>query len=306
MTSTPVTIAGAGPVARSLAERLKQAGNSARLVSTHPTDGWKADLTAIADAEVACAGARTLVVLAQTREKRAKSMRAAFSDVDALLADSLARAAQRCGVEHIILYACGTDDPREGLLRASGVPVSVLRGGGPDPAVHLEGLITRGPGSEVLTQQWTGESPTPRTRPLVCSVQRYPLPKGWSARQLADAYLDWLPGQLPTVSVHTVAETTAISAFGTRVLVLRRIDGRCEADSVVFEVADGALVRRGQPDARFEFRVLLDKTNALTALIGFEPQLPWPVYQLTQALMHERVMRRFGTYLSTVQNPPSP
>jgi hypothetical protein len=293
----PITIAGAGPLAVALAAQLE----GARLVcasGTTAAGAWQADLTSIAEAEVACAGARTLVVLAQARRAPAKLTRAALADLDRLLGDSLGRAAKRCGVEHVVLYACGPDDAREAQLRASGVPVSVLRGGGPDPVAHLLALVRRGPGDDLVTQQWQGDAPVHREGPLVCSVQRYARPQGWSAERLATSYLQWLPGQVPTVGVELVGETAAITAFGTRALVLRHAAGRSEPDCHSFEVADGALVRQGTFDARFEFRVLLDGTSAVTSLIGFQPRLPWPVYQLTQALMHERVMRRFGAYLA--------
>lgn len=295
-----VTIAGAGKLARALAERLPQA----RVISTGQpvagTAGWKADLTSIPEAEVACAGAKTLVVLAQARRAPARLTRCELPDLDRLLADSLARAAKRCGVEHIVLFACGPDDVRTSLLRASGVPVSVLSGGGPDPVAQLEALVKRGPGPDVSAESWVGESAptTPREGLLVCSVQRYPVPVGWSADKLGRSYLEWLPGKVATVRVSSTSDTSVIHAFGTRALVLRQVPGRSEPQSSVFEVADGTLSRRGAFDARFEFRVLLDGSAAMVALIGFEPSLPWPVYHVTQALMHERLMRRFGVWLA--------
>jgi hypothetical protein len=293
-----VTIAGAGKLAQALAQRLPNARLISTFAPTAPT-GWKADLTSIAEAEVACAGAKTLVVLAQARRPPAKLTRCELVDLDRLLADSLARAAQRCGVEHIVLYACGPDDVRASLLRASGVPVSVLHGGGPDPAAALEALVRRGPGPDITSEGWVGEGGVLSAREglLVCSVQRYPLPQGWSAERLAKGYLEWLPGKVATVRVSSTTDTSVIHAFGTRALVLRQVPGRSEPQSCVFEVADGALARRGAFDARFEFRVLIDGSAAMVALIGFEPALPWPLYHVTQALMHERIMRRFGAWL---------
>ena len=297
-----VTIAGAGALGRALAERLPLA----RLVgpSALPEGRlWRADLTSIPEAEVALAGTRTLVVLAQARRAPARLTRADLLDVDRLIADSLARAAQRSGVEHLVLFACGPDDPREGLLRASGIPLSVLRGGGPDPLAQLEALVRRGHGPDVEAEPWQGAPPQagPRDGLLVCSVQRYAVGGAWTAQKLARAYLDWLPGQVATVRVTSSHGASTIHAFGSRALMLRLDEGRSEAQSVVYDVADGALVSRGLSGARFEFRVLLDGSSALSALIGFEPSLPWPVYHVTQALMHERVMKRFGAWLSKAE-----
>jgi hypothetical protein len=293
----PIVIAGAGPLAAGLAERLGAKGLPARLVSTTTTVGWRADLTHLAEAEVACAGARTLVVLAATRRAPTKRSPTACADLDRLLADSLARAARGCGVTHVVLYACGDDDPREALLRASGVPVSVLRGGGPDPLPLLESLIHRGPGDDLITERWSSVGSSSRGSALVGSVQRYRCPPGWSAERLAQRYFAWLPGQVPTVRVETSGPTCAIWAFGTRVLVLLHQPGRSEDGCSTWGLADGALVGERPLDARFEFRVLLGGTEAMTSFIGFEPRLPWPVHQLTQALLHQRVMTRFAALL---------
>lgn len=292
-----LTIAGAGPLALALSQR--RAG--ARIISPRAvTDGswWRADLTSIPEAEVALAGTQTLVVLARSRGAPAKLTHAASDDLDRLMADALGRAAKRVGVTHVVLFACGPDDVRVPLLRASGVPLSVLFGGGPDPLTHLEALIDRGPGADLTTAPWTAErAPSvPREDLLVCSVQRFTRPAGWSAEQLARSYLSWLPGKFPTVRTSTVGATSAITAFGTRALVLREAPGRSEPDSFLLEVADGALSKSGA--ARFEFRVLLDGVTAMVALVGFEPTLPFPVYHVTQAFMHERIMKRFGAFLA--------
>jgi hypothetical protein len=294
----PITIAGAGPLALSLSQRLKAAGLAPRLVSTSAGSDFVADLTSIPEAEVACAGARTLVMLAQARTPPARLTRASLADLDRLLADTLARAARRCGVQHVVFFACGDDDPREPLLRASGVPLSVLRGGGPDPAAHLEALIHRGPGDALVTEPWTGGAPRPRARLQVCSVQRYPLPAGWSAERLATSFLGWVSGQVPAVRVASSAGTSVVSALGARALLLRHAPGRSEEASYVLEVPGGALVRRGGALARFEFRVLLDGVTAMVSLVGYPPSLPWPLYRLTQAALHEHLMKRFGGWLS--------
>ncbi len=292
-----LTIAGAGPLAVALAQRRAGARVISPRAVTEPT-WWRADLTSIPEAEVALAGTKTLVVLARSRGAPARLTQAATDDLDRLLADSLGRAAKRVGVTHVVLFACGADDVRVPLLRASGVPLSVLHGGGPDPVAQLEALIDRGPGADVSTEAYRAERApvVPRDDLLVCSVQRFGRPAGWSAEQVARAYLQWLPGKFPTVRTSTVGATSAITAFGTRALVLREAPGRSEPDSFVLEVADGALSKNGA--ARFEFRVLLDQTTAMVALVGFEPTLPFPLYHVTQAFMHERIMKRFGAFLA--------
>lgn len=260
---------------------------------------WPVDLTNIPDTEVALAGAETVVVLAQARRPPAHLTRAALDDLDRLIADSLARAAQRCGVKRVVLFSCGPDDVRAPLLAKSGVPVSVLSGGGPDPVTALAELVDAPPGTSREGPAWTGEAPTPGVARLrVCSVQRYPRPEGWSAEALARAYFGWLPGAAVATRVEEHGGAFTIYAFGARGLVLRHLPGRSEPDSCVLQVADGALVHRARGPGRLEFRVLLDGVTALTALTGFEPRLPWLIYRFSQAVMHERVMRRFGDFLA--------
>jgi hypothetical protein len=263
------------------------------------SDGaWPADLLSIPDAEVALAGAETVVMLAQARRPPAKLTRASLDDLDRLLADSVARAAQRCGVKRLVVFRCGHDDVRLALLEKSGVPLSVLSGGGPDPIEALAGLVDAPPGTALELPPWQGDAPAakePRLR--VCSVQRYARPAGWSAEELARAYFRWLPGAALATRVEEGAGVFAIHAFGTRSLVLRHLPGRSEPDSYVLQVADGALVHRAKGPGRLEFRVLLDGATAMTVLTGYEPRLPWLVYRFSQALMHERVMRRFGDFL---------
>jgi hypothetical protein len=260
---------------------------------------WPVDLTHIPDTEVALAGAETVVVLAQARRPPARFTRAASDDLDRLIADSLARAAQRCGVKRVVLFSCGPGDVRAPLLAASGVPLSVLSGGGPDPVEALAELVDAAPGTSREGPAWTGSPPrdgAPRLR--VCSVHRFVRPAGWTAEAIARAHFDWLPGDVPATRVDQHAGGFAIHTFGARSLVLRHLPGRSEADSYVLEPAGGPLVGRATSPGRLEFRVLVDGVTAMAALIGFEPGLPWLVYRFSQAMLHERLMRRFGEFLA--------
>jgi hypothetical protein len=302
-----VIAGGTGTLGTSLARRLSgvhevlclRPPGLGELSPTERTGSeWPVDLTNLPDTEVALAGAQTLVVLAQARRPPAHLTRAALDDLDRLIADSLARAVQRCGVQRVVLFSCGEGDVRAPLLAKSGVPVSVLSGGGPDPVAGLAELVDAAPGTSREGPAWTGEpakSGAPRLR--VCSVQRYPRPAGWTAEAVARAYFDWLPQHALATRVEVHEGVFTIHAFGARSLVLRHLPGRSEADSYVLQVADGALVHRAKGPGRLEFRVLLDGTTAMTALTGFEPRLPWLIYRFSQAVMHERVMRRFGEFL---------
>jgi hypothetical protein len=271
-----------------------------------PTErlSWhRADLLTQHGAEVALTGAHTVVLLAHARRAPARLQRASLADLDRLLADSVARAAKLVDAKHLVVFACGEDDARIPLLEKSGVPLSVLRGGGPDPVELLAAMVSS-PGSQT-TAAWTGLSPEPRPPSWpTCSVQRYQRPAGWSALDLARAYFKWLPGDAPLVKTTVSEGVFTVSLAGVRGLVLRLEPGRSSDDCAWLVVADGALTSRSAPEARLEFRVLLDGVTAMAALIGYEPSLPWPLYRFTQAMVHERSMRRFGAWLAEQKGPP--
>ncbi|MEW5740301.1 MAG: NAD-dependent epimerase/dehydratase family protein [Myxococcota bacterium] len=305
-----VIAGGAGALGSQLARRLSATHEVLALrppgLGEQPAverrDGvWACDLSSIPEAEVALAGAETVVMLARARRPPARLTRAALGDLDRLLADSVARAAQRCGVKRLVLFECGEGDVRAELLAKAGVPVSVLRGGGPDPLALLAELVDAPPGTVRDTPAWTGGTPQdagPRLR--VCSVQRYPRPPGATAEDVARAYFRWLPTATVGTRVEEVGGAFTIHAFGARSLVLRALPGRSEPDSFVLQVADGALVHRTKGPGRLEFRVLLDGVTVMSVLTGYEPRLPWLIYRFSQALMHERVMRRFGEHLAAL------
>ncbi len=287
-----VVIAGAGALGQSLATRLQ---------ATHEVRLAKADLTTVHETEVAFAGAQTVVMLARTNGPVAKLSRAAPADLDLLLADSVARAAKLVGVKHLVHFACGDDDARVPLLERAGVPLSVLRGGGPDPVELLAAMVNSGPGAKSMTTPaWTGPARAAKEPThLNCSVQRYVRPAGWSALDFARAYFTWLPSDVPTVKTVERAGAFTIDIAGVRALVLRHVPGRSSDDLAWLEVSNGALVRRGGGLGRFEFRVLLDQVTVVASLVGYESALPFPLYRFTQAAMHERVMRHFGAWLET-------
>ncbi len=297
-----VIAGGTGTLGRALASRLK-ASCEVTCVGTSATTGegeWKADLLSAADAEVALAGANTVVFLAGTRGPRARLFQGSAADVDVVLADSVARAARLTKPRRIVFFACGENDEREVVLSTSGVPLSVLSGGGDDPVAQLEQLVLapeaqtrRLPawkGVEVPRAQWRGPS-------TVLSVQRLTPKAGWTAGQTARAYFEWLGGDAPGVSTVLGAEAYEIKALRVSVLRLRRVPGQSSDSVEVLEVRDGSLVAAGSTGT-FEFRLLEAPAVLMTTLRGFVPAMPWLAYCASQAIQHARAMRRFGAWLA--------
>lgn len=268
---------------------------------------WATDLFSVPETEIALAGADTVVFLARARARKARLVQASQADLDLLLADSVARAAPRVGARRLVFFACAPGDEREAVLRASGVPLAVLRGGGADPAVALAQLVDAADAGELELPPFDAKpeqraAPPPRG---VLSVQRYPVPAGWSARDVALAYVDWLDTAVSLVSVERVEGTAVIRSAGVPVLLLKEAKGRSDATSCWLDVADGLLVG-GAANGHFEFRALADGRHVMAVLRDFEPSLPWPVYRVTQALAHAAVMKRFGRWLERQAPKPPP
>ncbi len=267
---------------------------------------WSCDLLSIPDTEVALAGADVLVFLARVSRPPARLVQAASKDLELLMADSVARAAPRTSVKRLVVFACGVADPREPVLRTSGLPVAVLRGGGSDPVEALRALTLADAATEQVLPDWTAPERTKQpARPgvLVCSVQRFELPRGWTAKDVSEGYFEWLTGAMPLVRAEKLERNVIVRTAGIPVLMLRHAEGASEAESVALDVHDGALVRRGVP-ATLEFRALPKEQAVYAILHGFSPSLPWPVYRVTQALAHASTMKRFGRWLAA-QRPRS-
>jgi hypothetical protein len=136
----------------------------------------------------------------------------------------------------------------------------------------------------------------------VRSVQRLPLPPGWTAERVAGEYLAWLPRRFgPILQIQTDSEGASFRMWplARPLLVLRRAPGSTE-DRQLFFITGGVLARTGAPGApgRLEFRTVLSGEALLAGVHDFRPRLPWWLYLLTQARVHLWVMRSFARHLA--------
>lgn len=284
---TTVAIAGGtGKAGAALAGRLATRFAVRRL-------GSGTNLLSLADTEAALAGAHTGVYLARGAKTGFRLVQAKPADLDVMMADSFARAAKRCGLKRVVYWRCGADDERHAVLAASGVPVTAV-----DSEEALAEAVTdvpEGAPSDALL------APKAGMHPGICSVQRLPLPKGWTAEQAAGAYFDWAAAHLPGVSRLHVGDGWTLRAFGLPVLCLSLLRGRSTATSAVLSTGGGLLAGTTAGVGTFEFRVVetAQGPRLFTNLMGFVPSLPWFFYRATQAPVHGWVMARFGRWLAT-------
>ncbi|MES2642144.1 MAG: NAD-dependent epimerase/dehydratase family protein [Myxococcota bacterium] len=154
-----------------------------------------------------------------------------------------------------------------------------------------------------------GASPPARRRAseatvnTVRSVQRLPLPTGRDAIWAAAEYMTWLPRAMRPFLQVTVSEAGLVRfcvlGLPTSLLELAWSRERSLPDRTLLYVVGGALARITEGHrGRLEFRVVLGGRYLVAAVHELVPNLPWPVYNATQALAHLWVMRAFGRHLA--------
>ncbi len=153
----------------------------------------------------------------------------------------------------------------------------------------------------------------------VRSVQRMPLPVGWDAPMVADAYGYWLTKTSMTV-ITVRRDPEGVIRFYLRLCNVKLLEltptpySRTGGRRRAFYISGGVLARHVDPPGRFEFRVFPEGGCLIAAVHGFVPRLPWRIYSATQAVVHIGVMRAFGRYLSqqapaqdfVASTPPQP
>jgi len=143
----------------------------------------------------------------------------------------------------------------------------------------------------------------------VRSVQRLTLPRGWTARDVMEAYYQWLPKCVGPFlkSRHAPGGRLRLSLFTEKLLLIEftHSPGRSSQERQLLYITGGILARtRNNRKGRIEFREMLDRRCLIAAIHDYTPTLPWPVYSKTQALIHLLVMSRFARFLKKMDESP--
>ena len=146
-----------------------------------------------------------------------------------------------------------------------------------------------------------------RDQSVVRSVQRLPLPPGYTARDVANQYMRWLPRIGGPFLQCTVRQGRicrfVLQPFDLPLLELSYAPDRSPNGRQLFYVTGGLLANLAPETAdagRLEFRVTADRQYVLAAIHDFSPMLPWAVYNATQAVAHLLVMNGFGRHLQYI------
>lgn len=199
-----------------------------------------------------------------------------FNDLYMLIADNIARAAKTNNIEQIIYIA---DELSDGSI------VSILSSYGTDVKETDTPIRRYGKNLTYKTKDYNN----------VRSIQRAPLPPGWSVEDVAWYYFTWMD-EIVYGLVNTTIENNKVFIRlldkPKPVLELTFKQERSEDDIVIFEITGGSLKKRTTNKAqRFEFRKLPDREEFIMALHDFEPSLPWPIFKMTQAPVQALVSR---------------
>ena len=140
----------------------------------------------------------------------------------------------------------------------------------------------------------------------VRSVQRMPLPDGWSAHQISREYSKWLSRKFAgIISAKNNDDGKICFYFINRILLLELTPTPYSIKNFkrsAYYISNGIMMKQVEPKGRFEFRIFPESHCVIAAIHGYVPMLPWRVYSCTQALIHLKVMRSFSKYLKSLQS----
>jgi nucleoside-diphosphate-sugar epimerase len=137
---------------------------------------------------------------------------------------------------------------------------------------------------------------------LVRSVQRLPVPEGWTMNEVALEYMNWLDNFFKAfLKIERNGDLLHFCSIFIRkpLLTLEFSRDRTFETRELFYIVGGVLARP-RADARLEFRESPEKDFFIAAIHNYNPSLPWYVYRYTQALVHAFVMKKFGKHLRSL------
>jgi nucleoside-diphosphate-sugar epimerase len=141
----------------------------------------------------------------------------------------------------------------------------------------------------------------------VRSIQRMPLPKGWSAPELSDEYASWINRfTLSLVREDKSADgKLRFRLFSSRIVLLEFTPTPFSMDCRyrrAYYITGGVLAKKVDPPGRFELRIFPELGCLITAIHGYNPRIPWWLYSVTQAYLHLGVMKAFSRYLGRMRH----
>lgn len=134
----------------------------------------------------------------------------------------------------------------------------------------------------------------------VRSVQTMIIPKGLNASSLLDEYFRWMNRfSSNIIQVYKNEDVYDFCLFSPKIKILKLERLTSSNDYfVILKIIGGLLASKKEENGYFEFRSLLQNKLLITDLKNFRPSLPFPLYLMTQAIVHFVVMRLFREHLN--------
>ncbi|KGX86252.1 Rossmann-fold NAD(P)-binding domain-containing protein [Pontibacillus litoralis] len=202
-------------------------------------------------------------------------------DLQLIVADNIARAAERQQVKKLIfIQPPSTNKELRETMTAYRTPVHI---------------ISKNYSTPPSTKSKTND---------VRSVQRLSFSNcHMKAHEIAREYMAWLDQSIrPLIRVRQIPsyETTIqFRAFTIPLLTLQISQCQSTKTRITYRIIGGLLNNsKASKEGRFEFRTLQNGRNCIIiAIHDFHPALPWPLYKRTQAPIHLFVMKQFATHI---------
>lgn len=275
---------GSGYIGKHLISTLKDVGNlftitkyKADMIDKDIT--WrKCDIYVLKDMIEALEGIDIAIYYLDPNKKSAKLTQSTARNLNLLASDNMAKACKENNVKKII-YITGSPFDQETIdtLKSTGIEVQVTEQSIKRPAVSIE--LQKSKFDDVR------------------SVDRMPIPYDWDMEQVVKYYFEWLQETSGTLVTTELIGDTYNVYFKHRsnpLLKLQRITPSIHEDLIQFKVVGGTLaVNLYEDNGVLEFRKLKLTNEFIVHLYNYIPRIPWSIYYLTQAPIHNVTMKGF-------------
>lgn len=275
---------GSGYIGKHLISTLKDVGNlytitkyEADMIDMDIT--WrKCDIYVLKDMIDALEGIDIAIYYLDPNKKSAKLTQSTARNLNLLASDNMAKACKENNVKKII-YITGSPFDQETIdtLKSTGIEVQATEQSIKRPAVSIE--LQKSKFDDVR------------------SVDRMPIPYEWDMEQVVKYYFEWLQETSGTLVTTELIGDTYNVYFKHRsnpLLKLQRITPSIHEDLIQFKVVGGALaVNLYEDNGVLEFRKLRLTNEFIVHLYNYVPRIPWSIYYLSQAPIHNVTMKGF-------------
>lgn len=275
---------GSGYIGKHLISTLKDVDNlytitkyEADMIDMDIT--WrKCDIYVLKDMIDALEGIDIAIYYLDPNKKSAKLTQSTARNLNLLASDNMAKACKENNVKKII-YITGSPFDQETIdtLKSTGIEVQATEQSIKRPAVSIE--LQKSKFDDVR------------------SVDRMPIPYEWDMEQVVKYYFEWLQetsGTLVTTELIGDKYNVYFKHRSNPLLKLQRITPSIHEDLIQFKVVGGALaVNLYEDNGVLEFRKLRLTNEFIVHLYNYIPRIPWSIYYLSQAPIHNVTMKGF-------------